>query len=131
MSLGDVLLGTLVPAAGVGGVVLNGWWAKRGGEEVAKNAANHNQAIDWQAHVDDIRAWTEVRLSALSQDIAARDARIDRLEQDVSAVRTALTGLQRKYRVALAYIGRLHYQLQQHVDPEDLEAPPEEIRSDL
>lgn len=145
MSLWEWMLGALVPAAGVGGVVLNGWWAKRGGREATEVQAVHNQAVEWEAHAKEIRAWTETRLATMQKDLAskderivrletaleARDTRIDRLEDEMREVRRFVDELQRKYNSAIAYIRRLHSQLSRHVNPEDLEAPPDDIAADL
>lgn len=139
------MVGVLVPAAGVGGVVLNGWWAKRGGQAAIKAEAKHQAAVDWQAHVDDIRSWTEVRLAAMVADLAAKDTRLERmeialssrddrivrLEREMGDIRQFVEALQRKYNAAIRYIRRLHQQLQLHVPAEDLEAPPEDIVADL
>ena len=98
------------------------------GRSSAKNGRQANHTADWDAFTQRLEAWTERQLKEqderTEQELQARDRRIDRLEQRLSAV-------EGKYRVAVAYIRRLVRQLQRHVDPDDIETPPEEIMPDL
>lgn len=131
MNWADVVIGTLVPGAALGGVLANGWWAKKGGERASKVETDRVQSVDWQAHVKEIREWTHDRIETMQADLVERDKRIDRLEVEMKDVRDYVEKLKRKYSAAIRYIRRLHLQLVRHVDPADLEAPPEDIASDL
>lgn len=110
---------------GVTLVPLLTWLAARSS---AKNGRQSNHTADWSAFTQRMEAWTERQLKEqderTEQELRARDIRIDRLEERLSAV-------EGKYRVAVAYIRRLVRQLQRHVDPDDIETPPPEISPDL
>ena len=121
-------------------LVLVGTWvsarfSRKTGEEANENAAAQAKAADWAEFTAEQRAWTERQLKEqderTEQQLAERDRRIDALAEEVAHVRSELSTLMRKYRSAVAYIHRLVRQLQKHVDPDDIETPPEEIVPDL
>lgn len=105
------------------------------GRSSAKNGKQANHTADWDAFTKRLEAWTERQLKEqddrTEQQLAERDRRIDALADEVAEVRSELSTLMRKYRSAVAYIHRLVRQLQKHVDPDDIETPPEEIVPDL
>lgn len=97
---------------------------RKTGEEANETAAAQARTADWDAFTQRLEAWTE-------RQLAEWDRRIDALADEVAEVRSELSTLMRKYRSAVAYIHRLVRQLQKHVDPDDIETPPEEIVPDL
>lgn len=121
-------------------ILMIGTWitarfTRRTGAEANENAAAQARTADWDAFTQRLETWTERQLKEqderTEQQLAERDRRIDALAEEVAHVRSELSTLMRKYRSAVAYIHRLVRQLQKHVDPDDIETPPEEIVPDL
>lgn len=126
------LLGALILMVGTW---VTARWTRKTGEEANENAAAQARTADWDAFTQRLESWTERQLKEqderTGEQLAERDRRIDALADEVAEVRSELSTLMRKYRSAVAYIHRLVRQLQKHVDPDDIETPPDEIVPDL
>lgn len=127
----DILLGLAVPTSALIGAIANGIWAKRGGQEAARVERSKLQAVDWQTYSAEIRQWTNDRLASMSRDIAARDDRIAALEEAVEQVQAEMDVLTRKYSAAIRYIRRVYTWMVDHLDPDDVQHPPDDIVPDL
>ena len=124
MTWGQLAVNALAAILLVVGTWITARFSRKTGEEANENAAAQARTADWDAFTQRLEAWTE-------RQLAERDRRIDALADEVAEVRSELSTLMRKYRSAVAYIHRLVRQLQKHVDPDDIETPPEEIAPDL
>lgn len=111
------IAGVLSPVLAVAATVIGARLARKTGSEA-------NRTADWSAFMAEHREWTEDRLEE-------RDKRIDALEGKVSTLQSRLDDIEAKYRSAIAYIRRIVRQLQQHIDPSDIDSPPPEIAPDL
>lgn len=111
------IAGTVAPTLAVVATIIGARFARKTGAEA-------NNTADWSAFMVEHREWTEDRLEE-------RDKRIDALEGKVTHLQARLDDIEVKYRQAIAYIRRLVRQLQRHVDPDDIETPPDEIVPDL
>lgn len=135
MTWGQVLAGIISALLVLIGTYVSAKFSRKTGEEANENAAAQARTADWDAFTQRLEAWTERQLKEqderTEQQLAERDRRIDALADEVAEVRSELSTLMRKYRSAVAYIHRLVRQLQKHVDPDDIETPPEEIVPDL
>ncbi|MBB1034132.1 hypothetical protein G6031_06970 [Dietzia sp. CQ4] len=107
------------------------WLARRTGREANATAATTATTADWSTFVQEQRAERAAEREWMEACLAERDERIERLENRVGSLQRRFDELERKYRLAIAYIRRLVKKLQQHVDPEDIETPPDEISPDL
>ena len=124
MTWGQLAVNALAAILLVVGTWITARFSRKTGEEANETAAAQARTADWDAFTQRLEAWTE-------RQLAERDRRIDALADEVAEVRSELSTLMRKYRSAVAYIHRLVRQLQKHVDPDDIETPPEEIAPDL
>lgn len=124
MTWGQLAVNALAAILLVVGTWITARFSRKTGEEANETAAAQARTADWDAFTQRLEAWTE-------RQLAERDRRIDALADEVAEVRSELSTLMRKYRSAVAYIHRLVRQLQKHVDPDDIETPPEEIVPDL
>ena len=131
MTWGQLAVNSLAAILLVVGTWITARFSRKTGEEANENAAATARTADWEAFAREQREWTEDRL-------AERDRRIDGLvkqledrDRRIEAVESRLDMLEAKYRQAIAYIRRLVRQLQQHVDPDAIETPPDEIAPDL
>ena len=135
MTWGQLAVNALAAILLVVGTWITARFSRKTGEEANENAAAQARTADWDAFTQRLEAWTERQLKEqderTEQQLAERDRRIDALADEVAEVRSELSTLMRKYRSAVAYIHRLVRQLQKHVDPDDIETPPEEIVPDL
>ena len=127
MSWWPMFAGVAAPLGAILGVALTVWAARRTSRETTSVTL-----------LGEIQDWTELRLKErderidkLSVEIEKRDKRIDTLEQDLRGLRSEVDDLFRRYRSAIAYIGRLVDQLKQHVPPDQIERPPSNIKPDL
>ena len=82
------------PVVGVIGAAILGFFGVKVTSSSQKAIA---EKPDWQGFTDKIQEWTEQRL-------AERDEKIERLQTDVSELRSEVSVLRRKYNVALAFI---------------------------
>lgn len=124
MTWGQLAVNALAAILLVVGTWITARFSRKTGEEANETAAAQARTADWDAFTQRLEAWTE-------RQLAERDRRIDALADEVAEVRSELSTLMRKYRSAVAYIHRLVRQLQKHVDPDDIETPPDEIVPDL
>lgn len=135
MTWGQLAVNALAAILLVVGTWITARFSRKTGEEANETAAAQARTADWAAFTQRLEAWTERQLKEqderTEQQLAERDRRIDALADEVAEVRSELSTLMRKYRSAVAYIHRLVRQLQKHVDPDDIETPPEEIAPDL
>lgn len=135
MTWGQLAVNALAAILLVVGTWITARFSRKTGEEANETAAAQARTADWDAFTQRLEAWTERQLKEqderTEQQLAERDRRIDALADEVAEVRSELSTLMRKYRSAVAYIHRLVRQLQKHVDPDDIETPPEEIVPDL
>ncbi|WP_149293389.1 hypothetical protein [Dietzia sp. ANT_WB102] len=99
-------------------------FSRKTGEEANEAAATQARTADWEAFSREWREWTEDRF-------AERDQKINALTTEVAEIRSELDSFMSKYRIAIAYIRRVVHQLQRHVEPDEIEAPPPEISADL
>ena len=127
MSWWPAVAGLAAPLGAILGVIITVWAARRASRETTSVTL-----------LGEIQDWTELRLKErddridkLSAEIEKRDTRIDGLEKDVRGLRAEVDDLFRRYRSAIAYIGRLVEQLKRHVPPNEIERPPASIRPDL
>lgn len=128
MTLGQVLTGIVSALLVLVGTWVTARFSRKTGEEANVNAAAQAKTADWAAFMTEQREWTERQLKEQDErterELLQRDRRIDSLEQRLDLIES-------KYRQAIAYIRRLVRQLQRHVDPDDIEAPPTEISPDI
>lgn len=128
MTWGQILVGLASGALLSLVTYLSARFARRTGEEANENAASQAKTADWAAFMAEQREWTERQLKEQDErterELQVRDKRIDALEDRLNLIES-------KYRQAIAYIRRLVRQLQRHVDPDDIEAPPSEISPDI
>lgn len=100
-------------------------------EEANETAASQARTADWEGFAREQREWTEDRLAERDRRIEELALQVENRDRRLEAVESRLDMLEAKYRQAIAYIRRLVRQLQQHVDPDAIETPPEEILPDL
>lgn len=135
MTWGQVLVGLASGALVSLVTYLSARFARKTGEEANENAAVQAKTADWDAFTQRLEAWTERQLKEqderTEQQLAERDRRIDALADEVAEVRSELSTFKSKYRSALGYLKRVLRHLHRYADPEEIEAPPEEIVHDL
>lgn len=106
-------------------------FSRKTGEEANENAAATARTADWEGFAREQREWTEDRLAERDRRIEELALQVENRDRRLEAVESRLDMLEAKYRQAIAYIRRLVRQLQRHVDPDDIETPPDEIVPDL
>ena len=120
----QIILGMLGPVLLLVGVVVTARATRQGGREATRSA-------DWASFAAEVREWTEDRLAERDQRINSLATELAEVRSELGIVRSELDGLARKYRAAITYIRRLVSQLRQHVEPSQIEKPPQEIQIDL
>lgn len=127
MSAWDLLIGLGGPIIAAIAVILNGWWAKRGGRQAAEIEASNAVNVNWAKHAEELREWTDDKMAAMHKDMDRYAARVTILETRQDEMQKAFRILFRKYQAALRAIRHLL----EHVDPEMTEHLPQEILDDL
>lgn len=118
------IAGVLAPVLAVIATVIGARFARKTGSEA-------NRTADWEGFAREQREWTEDRLAERDRRIEELALQVENRDRRLEAVESRLDMLEAKYRQAIAYIRRLVRQLQQHVDPDAIETPPDEIVPDL
>ncbi|MBB1046477.1 hypothetical protein [Dietzia cercidiphylli] len=131
MTWGQIAVNALAAILLVVGTWITARFTRKTGKEANDTQAAQARTADWSTFVQEQRAERAEERKWLEARLAERDRRIERLEQRVGSLQERFDALERKYRLAIAYIRRLVRKLQQHVDPEDIETPPDEISPDL
>ena len=117
MTVGTVVTGVVSAVLVLIGTWISARFSRKTGEEA-------NNTADWSQYGERMDQLLKQHQVWTTTQLAERDKRIDGLE-------SRLDTIEAKYRQAIAYIRRLVRQLQRHVDPDDIEAPPDEILPDL
>jgi len=131
MTWGQVLAGIISALLVLIGTYVSAKFSRKTGEEANENAAATARTADWEGFAREQREWTEDRLAERDRRIEELALQVENRDRRLEAVESRLDMLEAKYRQAIAYIRRLVRQLQQHVDPDAIETPPEEILPDL
>lgn len=127
MNVGDLLVGLGGPIVAAVAVILNGWWAKRGGRRAAEIEASSVVNENWAKHAEELREWADDKITALHKDIDRYAARVTVLETRQDEMQKAFRTLSRKYQAALRAIRHLLT----HVDSEMTDHLPPVILDDL
>lgn len=131
MTWGQLAVNALAAILLVVGTWITARFSRKTGEEANENAAATARTADWEGFAREQREWTEDRLAERDRRIEELALQVENRDRRLEAVESRLDMLEAKYRQAIAYIRRLVRQLQQHVDPDAIETPPEEILPDL
>src|SRR5690606_23997274 len=131
MTWGQVLAGIISALLVLIGTYVSAKFSRKTGEEANENAAATARTADWEGFAREQREWTEDRLAERDRRIEELALQVENRDRRLEAVESRLDMLEAKYRQAIAYIRRLVRQLQQHVDPDAIETPPDEIVPDL
>lgn len=135
MSFWEVIIGLSIPIFGVLGVIYTA-------RQSRKSAQENALAPDWSKYANEVGAWADKRLSERDEwtekMFKERDDRISRIVAELNETKTVLNStkdevrtLTAKYGAAISYVRLLVAQLRNHVEPKDIEAPPDEIQLDL
>ena len=127
MNVGDLLVGLGGPIVAAVAVILNGWWAKRGGRQAAEIESSNAVNVNWAKHAEELREWADDKMAAMYKDMDRYAARVTILETRQDEMQKAFRILFRKYQAALRAIRHLL----EHVDPEMSDHLPQEILDDL
>lgn len=131
MTWGQMVVNALAAILLVVGTWITARFSRKTGEEANENAAATARTADWEAFAREQREWTEDRLAERDQRINGLATELAEVRSELGIVRSELETFKTKYRIAVLYIQRIFRQLQQHVDPADIETPPAEIAPDL
>lgn len=131
MTWGEGLVTILGAVILVVGTWITARFSRKTGEEANENAAATARTADWEAFAREQREWTEDRLAERDRRINGLATELDEVRTELGVVRSELDTFKTKYRIAVLYIQRIFRQLQRHVDPADIETPPDEIAPDL
>lgn len=131
MTWGEGLVTLLGAVILVVGTWITARFSRKTGEEANENAATQSRSADWAAFMAEQREWTEDRLAERDQRINGLATELAEVRSELGIVRSELETFKTKYQIAVLYIQRIFRQLQQHVDPADIEPPPAEIAPDL
>ncbi|GLB62646.1 hypothetical protein NCCP2495_05240 [Dietzia sp. NCCP-2495] len=124
MTWGQIAVGVTSAVLVLVGTWVSSRFSAKVGHQANEVSDHANLTAGWEAFSREQREWTEDRL-------AERDRKIGDLATEVAEIRAELDTLTSKYRIAIGYVRRLVRQLQRHVDPDDIETPPDEIVPDL
>lgn len=127
MSAGDLLIGLGGPIVAAAAVILNGWWAKRGGKRAAEIERSSAASADWARYSAEIREWTSERIATLQADLDRERKRVNTLEARQDEIQDAFRALSRKYQAALRAIRTIL----RMSDADLIEHLPREIVDDL
>ena len=127
MNMGDLLIGLGGPTVAAAAVILNGWWAKRGGRHAAEIESSNVVNVNWAKHAEELREWTDDKMAAMHWEMDRYEARVTVLETRQDEMQKAFRELSRKYQAALRAIRHL----MAHVDSEMIDHLPQEILDDL
>lgn len=131
MTGGQVATGIISALLVLVGTWITARFSRKTGEEANETAAATARTADWEGFAREQREWTEDRLAERDRRIEELALQVENRDRRLEAVESRLDMLEAKYRQAIAYIRRLVRQLQQHVDPDAIETPPDEIVPDL
>lgn len=131
MTWGEGLVTLLGAVILVVGTWITARFSRKSGEEANENAAATARTADWEAFAREQREWTEDRLAERDQRINGLATELAEVRSELGIVRSELETFKTKYQIAVLYIQRIFRQLQEHVDPADIEPPPVEIAPDL
>lgn len=131
MTWGQLAVNALAAILLVVGTWITARFSRKTGEEANETAAAQARTADWEAFAREQREWTEDRLAERDQRINGLATELAEVRSELGVVRSELETFKTKYQIAVLYIQRIFRQLQQHVDPADIEPPPAEIAPDL
>ena len=131
MTWGQLAVNALAAILLVAGTWITARFSRKTGEEANETAAAQARTADWEAFAREQREWTEDRLAERDQRINGLATELAEVRSELGVVRSELETFKTKYQIAVLYIQRIFRQLQQHVDPADIEPPPAEIAPDL
>lgn len=142
MFIGEIIVGIAVPVCTVLGIV----YSSRKSRQTNKDTASSSELTAYAAAVGE---WADKKISErdawIEQILKERDGRIDRItaelegnrtqfqaiKGELSTTRNEIRSLTAKYGAAISYVRLLVAQLRSHVDPKEIEPPPNEIQPDL
>lgn len=142
MGIGEIIIGLAVPICAILGVV----YSSRKSRQTSKDSTSSSELTTYAAAVGE---WADKKISErdnwIEKILKERDGRIDRItaelesnrvefqsiKAELSATRNEVRTLMAKYGAAISYVRLLVAQLRSHVDPKEIEPPPNEIQPDL
>lgn len=111
----------IVALSGVFVAAVGGLFTWLGQKTTAKAQTNNARGPEWKAFTEEVKDWTK-------EQLAERDAKIDRLQEEVDKLREKLEVWKSRYYIAVQYIRSIHVRY-----PDSLEhlPIPEELEQDF